>query len=183
MRRWLPLFLLAIALVAGYPYAAAPIFRVIGTNTVVFAEADGSQRTLISGPDAPRPAWVPDLAGALTVSAAHWLPSPGREIAGDLDLLTHRDVDDVRRFYLEALAKAGFDARDIGHGLMGERAAAFFGVDGQILAYRANDDITVSVSIDAPSGLILRPRMVKLHWQTWGPAGAEYRARLFAEAK
>ncbi|MFO1183419.1 MAG: hypothetical protein U1E56_01370 [Bauldia sp.] len=183
MRRWLPFLLLAIALVAGYPYASAIIFRAIGTNTVVFAEADGLRRTLISGPDAPRPAWVPNLPGALTVSAAHWLPDPGRAIAGDLDLLTHKDVDDISRFYLDALAKAGFDARDIGYGLMGEKAAAFFGVDGQILAYRAEDDITVAVSIEAASGLILRPRLVKLHWQTWGPAGAEYRARLFAQAK
>jgi hypothetical protein len=45
---WGRLFLglvLAVALVAGYPYAALLLNRIIGTNTVVFTERDGTQST------------------------------------------------------------------------------------------------------------------------------------------
>ena len=46
---WGRLFLglvLAVALIAGYPYAALLFNRIIGTNTVVFTERDGTQSTL-----------------------------------------------------------------------------------------------------------------------------------------
>ena len=171
--------LVAIALAAGYPYAALILYRVIGTNTVVFTEHDGIQRTLVSGPSAPRPDWVPRLPGALTVQAAHWLPSPGREIAGSVDLLTHKSVDDIKRFYLDGLEAAGFDARDIGYGYLNAGAAAFLGIDNQLLGYRGASDVTISVTTNAPSGLLLRPRIVHIHWQRWANEAGRERLRQF----
>ena len=151
-RRFILSILICLAAVAGYPYAALVINRVIGTNTVVFTEHDSVQRTLISGPSAPRPEWVPVVPGAITVQAAHWQPSPGREIAGSVDLLTHKSVDEIKHFYLEALKSAGFDMRDIGYGYMNAGSAAFFGMDNQLLGYRGDTDITISVATRAPSG-------------------------------
>src|SRR5207245_5415508 len=82
--------LLAVTIVGGYPYASLIVSRIIGTSTVVFTEHDGIQRTLVMGPDAPRPAWLPTLPRSFIVQAGHWVPSPGREIAGDVELLTHK---------------------------------------------------------------------------------------------
>ncbi len=59
--------------------------------------------------------------------------------------------------------------------------AAWLGVEKQILAYREDDDMTVTVDINSPSGLLVRPRLVKVHWQTWGPKGAETREKLFGK--
>lgn len=171
-----------LAAIAGYPYAALVLYRVVGTNTVVFTAHDGRQRTLISGPSAPRPDWVPILPGAYTVGAAHWMPTPDRPIAGGVELLTHKSLDEIKRFYIDALAAAGFDARDVGFGLLDAPTAAFFGVDNELLGYRRDTDLTFSVSTSTPSGLLLRPRLVKLHWQRWGAQGVELREKLFARS-
>lgn len=181
MQRRIFIALVVLALLAGYPYASLLILRLVGTNTVVFTEHDGTRRTLISGPSAPRPAWIPELPGAIVLQAAHWLPTPDRTVAGGVDLITHGNVADIRQFYLDTLAAAGFDIRDVGTGAADARTAAFFGIDKQLLGYRADTDVTISISIDAPSGLVLRPRIVKLHWQQWGAQGTAYREKLFAE--
>lgn len=53
------LFLLVLALVvAANPYSAAIIYRLLETTTVTFQEHDGTTRSMISGPDAPRPDWL-----------------------------------------------------------------------------------------------------------------------------
>ncbi len=171
--------LVAIAVTAGYPYAALVLFRLIGTNTVVLTEHDGVQRTLVSGPAAPRPGWVPVLPGAFTIQAAYWLPSTGREIAGSVDLLTHKSVDDIKRFYLDGLEAAGFDARDIGYGYLNAGAAAFFGVDNELLGYGGKSDLTISVTTNAPSGFLLRPRTVHIQWQRWENDAGRERLRRF----
>jgi hypothetical protein len=156
-----------VALVAGYPYAALIVNRVIGTNTVVFTERDGLQRTLIMGPDAPRPDWLPTLPQALVVQAGHWLPSPGREIAGDLELLTHKGVEEIKRFYLDALNTAGFDTRDTGYGTLNAPAAAYLGIANILEGYRSDVDLTITVTTRTPDGLILPSRTVQIHWQKW----------------
>src|SRR5262245_51883122 len=101
--RFLLALLLAVTVVAGYPYAGLILGRIIGTSTVTFNEHDGVQRTMIMGPDAPRPAWLPILPRATVVQAAHWLPSPDREVAGSVELLTHKGVDEIKRYYLDEL--------------------------------------------------------------------------------
>ena len=174
--------LILISALAGYPYASLVLYRVIGTSAVVFTERNGTQRSLISGPAAPLPDWVPILPGSLTIGATYWPPTPDRPIAGGVELLTHKGVDDIKQFYLDALRGAKFDARDIGFGLLNAQNSAFFGVENELLAYRADTDVTLSVSTSTPSGLLLRPRLVKLHWQQWGARGVELREKLFAQS-
>ena len=167
---WDRLFLaviVAVTLVAGYPYAALVVNRIIGTNTVVFTERDGSQRALIMGPDAPRPDWLPLLPQSIVVQAGHWLPSPGREIAGDVELLTHNDVEVVKRFYLDALNAAGFDARDLGYGTLNAPLASYLGIANTLQGYRNDTDLTVTVTTRTSNGLILPSRSVQIHWQKW----------------
>lgn len=73
MPRILVIGLVMFAAIAGYPYAPVIIYWLTGTNTIVMAEHDGSQRTLISGPAAPVPMWVPKLPGSVMITAAHWI--------------------------------------------------------------------------------------------------------------
>lgn len=179
MFRFLPIALGLIAIVAGYPYASVLIYRMVGTHTVVMTEFDGMQRTLISGPSAPQPDWIPRFPRSSLVQASHWLPSPDRAVAGGQDILTNANPGDIKQFYIERLKGQGFDIRDVGFGELAPQTAAFLGIDGQLLGYRAVDDVTISIGIGTPSGLLLRPRIVKLHWQQWGAKGVEYRAKVF----
>jgi hypothetical protein len=176
---WGRLFLglvLAVALVAGYPYAALIVNRAIGTNTVIFTEHDGLQRTLVLGPDAPRPDWLPMLPRSLVVQAGHWLPSPGREIAGDVELLTHKDAEEVKQFYLDALNTAGFDTRDIGYGALNAPAAAYLGIANMLEGHRSDEDLTITVTTRTPDGLIFPSRTVQIHWQKWDKSVLQARA-------
>jgi hypothetical protein len=158
--------LLLLSLVAGYPYAALVLNRALGTNTVVFGERDGQQRTLIMGPSAPRPDWLPILPRSLVVQAGHWLPSPDREIAGDVELLTHNSVEDIKRFYLGGLAAAGFQMRDIGYGPLNAATAAYLGIDNTLTGYRGEAKLAISVVTRSPDGFIFPSRTVQIHWQT-----------------
>jgi hypothetical protein len=158
--------LLALSMAVGYPYAALVLNRIIGTNTVVFVERDGLQRSLIMGPDAPRPAWLPILPRSLIIQAGHWLPSPGREVAGDVELLTHKDVEQIKRFYLDGLNAAGFQMQDVGYGTLNAPTAAYLGIDNMLHGYRSDTKLTITVTTRSSGGLILPSRAVQIHWQT-----------------
>jgi hypothetical protein len=173
--------LLVVALAAGYPYASLIVNRIIGTNTVVFTEHDGVQRTLISGPDAPRPAWVPVLPRSFIVHAGHWVPSPGREIAGDLELLTHKNIEEIKRFYLQALNAAGFDIHDIGYGPLNPLTAAYLGIGNMLQGHRSDGDLTITVTTNTADGFILPSRMVKIHWQRQNESSGGGRAAAAAD--
>jgi len=162
--------LLVVVLVAGYPYAALVLNRAIGTSTAILIEANGVRRTLISGPDAPRPAWLPILPRSFIVQAAHWVPSPDREIAGGVDLLTHSGVDEIKRFYADALGAAGFDMRDIGYGPMNAPTATYLGIANTLQGHRAGDDLTITVTTRTAEGFIWPSRTVEIHWQRWDKA-------------
>src|SRR5262249_13695647 len=148
-------------------YAALIVNRIIGTNTEVFTERDGLQRSLVQGPDAPTPGWLPVLPRSLVVQAGHWLPSPGRQIAGDLELLTHGGLEEVKRFYLETLREAGFDIRDTGFGTLNAPSASYLGIANILEGYRSGDDLTISVTTRTPDGIIFPSRVVQIHWQKW----------------
>ena len=158
--------LVAVTLLAGYPYAALILNRVLGTGTVVFVEHDGVSRSLIMGPDAPRPDWLPLPPRSVVVQAAHWLPSPGREVAGEVELLTHQGVDEIKQFYLDRLRSAGFEMRDLGYGPMNPLTAAYLGVDNMLQGYRRDTKLQVGVTTRSRDGLIVPSRIVQIHWQT-----------------
>src|SRR5262249_2028458 len=139
--------------------------RIIGTSTVTFNEHDGIQRTMIMGPDAPRPAWLPILPRATVVQAAHWLPSPDREVAGSVELLTHKGVDEIKRYYLDELRAAGFDVRDAGFGPINAATATYMGIDNTLLGWRADTGLWINVTTRSAGGTILPSRTIQINWQ------------------
>lgn len=155
--------LTALVVVAGYPYAGLVLNRVIGTATVAMIEHDGTPRSMVMGPAAPLPAWLPQLPRAWTVTATHWLPSPDRPIAGGHEVLTHTSVDEIKRFYAAALAEAGFVMRDDGIGTLTPPVAVYLGIDNTLVGTRA-DGLVISVVTRSAGGLIFPSRLVQLNW-------------------
>jgi hypothetical protein len=180
MKRLFLFGLLAIAILVGTPYAAWMLNSLMGTYTVTMVEHDGSQRVLTLGPNAPVPDWMPALPGALVVQASRWAPTPQAVDSGDLEVLSHQDFDSIKGFYREAFEQRGFVVEDLGIGTLNPAAAAYLGLDGQLAANRSvshlqgsnlqGSNLQVTVQLRSPEGLIVRPRLVQIHWaQTIAP--------------
>jgi len=166
MRKGFFVLLLAVMTVLfGYPYAGWVVNRALGTHSVVMTERDGTQRTLIMGPDATHPEWLAIMPGALVVSAGRWLPNPSQADEGDLEILTHAGFDDIRRFYMDGLQLQGFAMKDLGTGPLSPPAAAYLGIDGMLYGYRAETSFEISLDIRSESGLLLSSRLVQIHWR------------------
>ncbi len=161
--------LLAIAVVAGSPYAALAIGSIMGTSTVTFTDYDGSQQTLTSGRDAPQPDWLPEMPGAYILSGARWAPSVRALDGGGGDRLTHADVAKIRSFYKRELEQRGFIVEDKGLGVLDPGSAAFLGIAGTLRAERGETGHEVTIHIRTQSGLILRPRTLQIQWTQLSP--------------
>jgi len=166
MRAGLLFGLLAVvALLVGYPYAGWVVMHIMGTQTVVMIEHDGTRRTVVMGPGATHPDWLPVMPGGIVINAGRWLLSPSQLDEGDLEILTRAGLEDVRRFYMDNLRQQGFDMKDLGFGPLNAMTAAYFGIDGTLYGYRAATKDEVTVDIRSPSGLILQPRALEFHWR------------------
>lgn len=162
--------LIVLSLVAGYPYAGYVVNRSLGTGPVTFVEHDGTSRTLIKGPDAPRPDWLPLMPSSLLVTAGHWMPGPAQSPAGDVELLSHAGREAIESYYLDALREAGFTLRDIGIAPLSAPEAALLGQSGTLIGWRRDSGLKVTVQISTRSGLIIPSRLVQIHWTTLEPA-------------
>ncbi len=158
------LFLISASI--GYPYAGLLINRMLGTNTVAFTDYDGTSKSFVMGPDAPRPAWLPLLPGARVVTATKWLSGPGTEATGGVELLTHASPETVRDFYLRELAAAGFTMRDVNMAAMGLNAptARLLAIDGVLEGEGGPDGVRIRVNTRSAGGLILASRIVQIDW-------------------
>jgi len=166
MRASLLFGLLAVVVtLVGYPYAGWLVTHLLGTATVVMTEHDGTQRTLVMGPGATHPDWLPVMPDALVINAGRWLPTPSQPEEGDLEILTHTGLDDVRRFYTDNLRQQGFDVKDLGLGTLNPMTAAYLGIDGMLYGYRAATKDEVALDIRSASGLILSSRVLQIHWR------------------
>ena len=157
--------LVGLAVLVGYPYAGLVISHAMGTATVVMTEQDGTRRTLVMGPGATHPDWLPVMPDAVVINAGRWLPTQSQPDEGDLEILTHAGLDDVRRFYTENLRQQGFDVKDLGFGPLNPMTAAYLGIDGMLYGYRAATKDEVALDIRSASGLILSSRVLQIHWR------------------
>lgn len=79
--------------------------------------------------------------------------------------MSHRNLDSVKRYYLQALTAAGFDMRDNGFGAANLGGAMLLGIDNELVGIRADDQMRIRIVTRAPSGLISRSRVIQLQWQ------------------
>jgi hypothetical protein len=161
--------LLAVAVVAGSPYAALAIGSIMGTSTITFTDYDGTQQTLTSGRNAPQPDWLPEMPGSHKLSGARWAPSVRALDGGSGDRLTHADAQEVKAFYIHELTQRGFKVEDIGLGRLNPGSASLLGSSGMLKGEREQTGHEISISIGAPSGLILRPRTIQIQWTQLSP--------------
>ena len=163
MRRFLFLVLL-VALAFGAPYAAALINAAMGPWSAVGIEADGSRTAMQFGRDLPRPEWVPVYPGATVVQGTKLVSARAPSGFHSLDLAVRASLDDVKRFYTEALTAAGFEVDDLGLGPLNPATAQLLGMDGTLFARRVATDDQINIQIRTPEGLV-PSRMLQIHWQ------------------
>src|SRR5581483_10095729 len=153
MRRLLLLVLL-VALAFGAPYAAALINATMGSWSAVGIEADVSRTTMQFGQNLPRPEWVPIYPGATVVQASRLVSARAPSGFHSLELATRAGLDEVKRFYTDALTAAGFEVSDLGLWPLDARTAQLLGMDGTLLARRAASDDQINIQIRTPEGLV-----------------------------
>ena len=162
MRRLLGL-LVIVTLVFGASYASAIINWLIGPWTAVAIEQDGSATAMQFGPHLPRPDWVPVYPGATVVQASKLVSARAPSGFHALELATSASLDDVKRFYTDRLARAGFDVTDLGIAPLNPLTAAYLGIAGTLSARRIATDDTIDIQIRTPDGLI-PSRLLQIHW-------------------
>jgi hypothetical protein len=81
-----------------------------------------------------------------------------------LDLGTRASLDEVKRFYTEQLAAAGFEVSDLGLMGLNPMTAAYLGVDGMLSAKRPSTDDAIDVQIRTPDGII-PSQLLQIHWR------------------
>ncbi|MEX0645734.1 MAG: hypothetical protein WD076_10510 [Parvularculaceae bacterium] len=169
MRRLLYIFLFGLAAVSGAPYAAVLINWITGTSTATKIEADGAPSTVVIGPGAPIPAWLPVERVAVVVSASRWLSQNHFKDCGGVEVLTHSDLARLKEFYSKALLARGFAVEDNGVGDLNPATASYLGLAGSLLAERRDARLEVSITFRTPDGLLLRPRLVQIDWRELHP--------------
>ncbi len=149
--------LLSLAFALAWPYLGLVIFRLMGTDTVIAYEADGTARSFISGPDAPLPAWLPRMQGSLTLSAAKWLDG---SLAGGHDVIVHASPAAIEKFYTEKLEAAGFVVTKNPR----RPEYAFLGIAGGLTARRESDSIELGLFVRTRESFLSPARAVQVSW-------------------
>jgi len=80
-----------------------------------------------------------------------------------LDIATRASLDEVKRFYTDALSRAGFAVDDLDIAPLNPATAAYLGIDGTLSGKRATTDDMITVQIRTPEGLI-PSRLLQIHW-------------------
>jgi len=106
---------------------------------------------------------VPVYPGARIVQASTL--TSGRAPSGfhSLDIATRASLDDVKRFYTDALNAAGFAVDDLGIAPLNPATAALLGIDGTLSGKREATDDAIAVQIRAADGLI-PSRLLQIRW-------------------
>lgn len=163
--RWLIVALIGVSLLGGYPYAALLLNRVLGTNTATLTEHDGRTSTLVFGPSAPRPDWVPVPASAWVVTATQWVSGKPNLPAGSVDLLSHQGTDALKSFFVDALAERDCVVADNGTGNLAPQVAQYLAIDKFLSADCPKAASALSITIRTSAGWVLPSRMVEVRWQ------------------
>src|SRR3954452_14301916 len=80
-----------------------------------------------------------------------------------VELSTRASLYEVKRFYTDALTRAGFAIDDLRIAPLNPATAALLGIDGTLSAKRTASDDMITVQIRTPDGLI-PSRRLQIHW-------------------
>jgi len=158
------LIVLAI-LVVGAPVVAMLLDMAMGSWSASAVEHDGTVTKMVFDRNLPRPDWVSIPPGASIVQATRVVNVHQNRDVQSLSLSTRERMRDIREFYRNRLAHAGFAVTDLGTGPMNARTAAFIGVADILSATRAATADTISITIHTPEGLFVTT-LVELRWAT-----------------
>ena len=161
---WMFPLLLVATLVFGASYAATIITGIMGPWGATAVERDGSLTQMQFDANLPRPGWLPLYPGAWVVQASKLVSARAPSGFHSFDIGTRASLEDVRRFYTEALAAAEFEVTDTGTLNLNPATAAMLGIAGSLSARRASTDDQVDIQIRTPDGLI-PSRLLQIHWR------------------
>jgi hypothetical protein len=116
------------------------------------------------GADLPRPGWLPLYPGAWVVQASRLVSVRAPSGFHSFEIGTRASLADIRSFYTERLAAAGFEVTDTGILTLNPATAAFLGIAGSLSASRVSTDDQIDIQIRTPDGLI-PSRLVQIHWR------------------
>jgi hypothetical protein len=156
-------FLTVVALVFGASHASAILYAVMGPWSAVGIEQDGSQTHIAFGQNLPRPEWVPVYPGATVVQASKVTAARAPSGFHGLELSTRAALEEVKRFYTDALTRAGFAVDDLGIAPLNPATAAWLGIAGTLSGKRAATDDMITVQIRTADGLF-PARLLQIHW-------------------
>jgi len=163
MRGLLLGFLVVITLVFGAPYASAILFSIMGPWSAVGIEQDGSATHIAFGQNLPRPEWVPVYPGASVVNASKVTAARAPSGFHSLELATRASLEEVKRFYTDALSRAGFAVDDLGIAPLNPATAVLLGIDGTLSGRRVATDDMITMQIRTADGLFAS-RLLQIHW-------------------
>jgi hypothetical protein len=155
--------LLVVTLVFGASHASAILYFIMGPFSAVGIEQDGSQTHMAFGRNLPRPDWVPVYPGASIVQASRVTSARAPSGFHGLDLSTRASLDEVKRFYTDALSAKGFAVDDLGIAPLNPATAAYLGIAGTLSGKRAATDDQITVQIRTADGLF-PSRLLQIHW-------------------
>ena len=163
MRGLLLGFLLVATLVFGASHASAILYSLMGPWSAVGIEQDGSRTHIAFGQNLPRPEWVPVYPGASVVQASKVTAARSPSGFHALELSTRASLEEVKRFYTDALTRAGFEVSDLGIAPLNPATAAFLGIAGTLAGKREATDDMITVQIRTADGLF-PARLLQIHW-------------------
>lgn len=156
-------FLTVVALVFGASHASAILYSLMGPWSAVGIEQDGSTTHIAFGQNLARPEWVPAYPGATVVQASKVTAARAPSGFHALELSTRASHDEVKRFYVDALARAGFAVEDLGIAPLDPVTAAWLGIAGTLAGKRESTDDMITVQIRTADGLF-PARLLQIHW-------------------
>jgi hypothetical protein len=161
---WLIPLLIVATLVFGASYAATLVTHAMGPWSATAVEEDGSLTHMQFSADLPRPEWLPLYPGAWVVQASRLVSARAPSGFHTFEIGTRASLEEVRRFYAERLAAAGFEVTDTGLLTLNPATAALLGIAGSLSARRVSTDDQVDIQIRTPDGLI-PSRLLQIHWR------------------
>ena len=134
--------LLGLAIIAAAPFYYCAYARVMGTRTEARVTNNGIAYIVTTGPNAPRPNWVPVPPHALYDSVTHYPTNSQLPENGDVILTSFNTPAETIDFYTSALTRLGFEVEGHVRQPGDANMASFLGIDAALYAVHRGTNAT-----------------------------------------